>query len=54
MSEYRDKLWRARLQVKACSRQICKEETVWCQSEEEEPWDGSDLTVVFQEAVSSL
>jgi hypothetical protein len=52
--EYRDKLWRARLQVKACGRQICKEETVWCQSEEEEPWDGSDLTVVFQEAVSYL
>jgi len=39
---------------KAVVRQGCKEETALRQSEEEEPWDGSDLTTVFQEAVSFL
>jgi len=35
-------------------RQGYKGETARCQSEEEEPWDGSDLTVLFQEVVSLL
>jgi hypothetical protein len=29
-------------------------ETVLCQSKEEKPWDGSDLTILFQEVVSFL
>jgi len=33
-------------------RKGCWEEKAPCRSEEEEPWDGSGLTVVFQEAVS--
>ena len=32
-------------------RQACKGETALCWSKEEEPWHGSDLTIVFQEAV---
>ena len=32
-------------------RQICKGETVRYQSEEEEPWYGSDQTIAFQEAI---
>jgi len=35
-------------------RQGCKEETTPYWSKEEEQWDGSDLTIVFQEAVSRL
>jgi hypothetical protein len=35
-------------------RQGYKGETAWCQSKEEETWDGSDLTVLFQEVVSVL
>jgi hypothetical protein len=35
-------------------RQVCDREMALCQEEEEEPWDGSDLTTVFQEAVSFL
>jgi len=35
-------------------RQGYKGETVPYQSEEEEPWDGSDLTIFFQEVVSFL
>ena len=35
-------------------RQGCKGEIVPCRSEEGEPWDGCDLTIVFQEAVSFL
>jgi hypothetical protein len=34
-------------------RQVCKGEMTPYQ-EEEEPWDGSDLTIVFQEADSFL
>jgi len=33
-------------------RQRCKGEMALCRSEVEEPWGGSDLTIVFQEAVS--
>ena len=33
-------------------RQECKGETATCESEEQEPWDGSDLTILFQEAAS--
>jgi len=29
-------------------RRGCKGETALCWSKEDEPWDGSDLTVVFQ------
>jgi len=29
--------------------QVYKGGTAPCQSEEEEPWDGSDLTILFQE-----
>ena len=35
-------------------RQVCNGEMVLCQEEEEEPWDGSDPTIVFQDAVSFL
>jgi hypothetical protein len=35
-------------------RQGCKGETALCRSKEGKPWDGSDLTIVFQEAVSFL
>ena len=35
-------------------RQGCERQTTLCRSEEEEPWDGSDLTSVFQEAVFFL
>ena len=35
-------------------RQRCKRETALCRREVEEPWGGSDLTTVFQEAVSFL
>ena len=35
-------------------RQGCKGETAQRRSEEEEPWDGNDLTAVFQEVVSFL
>ena len=31
-----------------------KGETAPCQDEEEEPWDGSDLTILFHEVVSFL
>ena len=31
-----------------------KGEMASCQSEEGEPWDGSDLIIVFQETVSCL
>jgi len=33
-------------------RQGCKGETTTCWSKEGEPWNGCDLTAVFQEAVS--
>jgi hypothetical protein len=35
-------------------RQGCKGETDPCRSEEGESWDGSDVIIVFQEAVSFL
>jgi len=35
-------------------RQVYKVETASCWSDKEEPWDGSDLTLVCQEAVSFL
>ena len=35
-------------------RQGCMGETVPCRSEDEDSWDGSDLTIVFQEAISYL
>jgi hypothetical protein len=35
-------------------RQGYKGETAPCRSEEEELWDGSDLTILFQEFVSFL
>ena len=35
-------------------RQRCKGETTPYRSKEEEQWDGSDLTIVFQQAVSFL
>ena len=35
-------------------RLVCKGEMAPSRKEEEEPWDGSDLTIVFQEAVSFL
>ena len=35
-------------------RQGCEGETAPCQSQEEERWDGSDLTILFQEVVSFL
>ena len=37
---------------RAVVRQGCKGETTLRRSEEEEPWDGSDLTIVLQEVVS--
>ena len=39
---------------KPVARQVCMGETALCWSEEEEPWDGSELTTVFQEAASFL
>jgi len=33
-------------------RQECKGETAMCESEEQEPRDGSDLTILFQEAAA--
>jgi hypothetical protein len=35
-------------------RQGCKGEMTPYQSKEEEQWDGSDLTILFQETVSFL
>ena len=35
-------------------RQVRTGETAPCRSEEKEPWDDSDLTIVFQVAVSFL
>jgi hypothetical protein len=35
-------------------RQGCKGETTPYQSKEEDLWDGSDITIVFQEAASFL
>lgn len=36
-------------------RQGCKREMVPCRNEEdEEPWDGSDLSIWFQEVVTFL
>ena len=35
-------------------RQVRTGETASCRSEAEEPWDGSDLTIVFQVAASFL
>ena len=34
--------------------QVRKGETVLCRSEEGEPWDDSDLTIVLQKAASFL
>ena len=34
-------------QVEACSKTVMLGDTAPCWREEEEPWDGSDLTVVF-------
>jgi hypothetical protein len=39
---------------KPVERRGCKGEAVLCWSEEGEPWDGCDLTVVLQEAVFFL
>ena len=41
-------------QLELVVRQGCERETTLYQSNEEEQWDGSDLTVVFQEAVAFL
>jgi len=35
-------------------RQGCKGKTVLCKSKEEQPWNGSDLSIWFQEVVSFL
>jgi len=35
-------------------RQVCNREMATCQEEEEEPQDGSDPTIVFQDDVSFL
>jgi len=33
---------------------VCEGEVALCQSEEMEPWGGSDQTIMFQEAVTFL
>lgn len=33
-------------------RKACKGELATCQSEEEEPWDGSEIIILFQEVIS--
>ena len=35
-------------------RQVYKGETAPYRSKEEDPWDGSDVTILFQEVVSFL
>jgi hypothetical protein len=32
----------------------CKGDMATCQSKEEEPWDGSEIIILFQEVVSFL
>ena len=34
--------------------EVCEGETALCRSEEGEPWDGRDQTLVFQVALSFL
>jgi hypothetical protein len=53
VSDWRNRLWRAKIPSGGL-QYICEVETAHCWSEEGEPWDGRDQTVVFQVAVSFL
>jgi hypothetical protein len=55
---YRNRMWREMAPSGVAERSVvkkgCKGDMATCRSKEEEPWDGSEIIILFQEVVSYL